>query len=192
MYTIYHIPGIKVGCSIQPDKRVKAQGYDSYEVLEIVSTIEEASEREIHWQVKLGYGRDCNTPYTHFAKTWSGPIREKAIKSYKERGHLEKILAIWRTPEIKKKAKERQKEKCSVEDWNKKLNNPITKAKSRATRNAKRPGILQYDIEGNFIKEWPGCIEVQRELGFKNCQISACCNGRIKSSYGFIWKYKNN
>jgi len=191
MYTIYHIPGIKVGCSIEPDKRVKAQGYDFYEVIEILFTIEEASEREIYWQKKLNYSLDKET-YKGFSKTWSGPIRDKAVKSNKERGTYKKVLAIWQTPEMKKKAKDKQKEKCSVEDWNKRLNNPITKAKSRATQNAKRPGILQYDKQGNFIKEWPGCTEVAKETSYKSCQISACCLGRIKSSYGFIWKYKNS
>lgn len=191
MYTIYHVPGIKVGCSIEPDKRVKAQGYDSYEVIEVLFTIEEASEREIYWQNKLGYPVDKET-YKGFSKTWSGPIREKAIKSFKKNGGLAKVIAIWSTKEVIQKRIRACKEKCSVEEWTRRLNNPITKAKSRATQNAKRPGILQYDKQGSFIREWPGGAEVAKETGYKSCQISRCCLGKIKSSYGFIWKYKKN
>lgn len=49
--------------------------------------------------------------------------------------------------------------------------------------------ILQYDSEGNFIKEWKGVREAQTVLNFHN--ISKCCkeNRPIK---GFIFKYKEN
>jgi hypothetical protein len=34
MYYIYHIKGVKIGCSTQPKIRVKRQGYTEYEILE--------------------------------------------------------------------------------------------------------------------------------------------------------------
>ena len=50
--------------------------------------------------------------------------------------------------------------------------------------------VFQYRLDGTFVKEWPSLKEVQRQLGFNHGNISSCCNGRNKTSYGFRWKYK--
>ena len=50
--------------------------------------------------------------------------------------------------------------------------------------------ILQYNLEGNFIKEWNSMIEASKILNIKSSGISACCKGNIKFSKGFIWRYK--
>ena len=57
--------------------------------------------------------------------------------------------------------------------------------------NTKRSkSILQYDLEGNFINEWPSTMEIERQLGCCNSHISACCKGKRKSAYGYKWRYK--
>lgn len=58
MYYIYHIPGIKIGCSDNPKRRVKAQKYDYYEILETHTDIIIASKREIELQMQYGYTVD--------------------------------------------------------------------------------------------------------------------------------------
>ena len=50
--------------------------------------------------------------------------------------------------------------------------------------------ILQYSKSGEFIREWQGSREVERVLGIDNANIIACCKGKLKSSGGFVWKYK--
>ena len=50
--------------------------------------------------------------------------------------------------------------------------------------------ILQFSLNGEFIKEWPSGKEIQRKLGFAQTNISACCLGKYKQTHGFIWKYK--
>lgn len=50
--------------------------------------------------------------------------------------------------------------------------------------------ILQYDLEMNFIKEWPSLGEIQRTFGFTTSNISKCCRGKSKLAYGYIWKFK--
>ena len=50
--------------------------------------------------------------------------------------------------------------------------------------------ILQYSKSGEFIREWQGAREVERVLGIDNSHINACCRGKQKSSYDFIWRYK--
>lgn len=49
--------------------------------------------------------------------------------------------------------------------------------------------VLQFDLEGNLVKEWPSACEVQRQTGCSQTCISACCRGKIKTSHGFIWKF---
>lgn len=51
--------------------------------------------------------------------------------------------------------------------------------------------VGQYDLNGNLIAIWKSTMEIQRQLGFLNCNISSCCTGRIKTSHGYIWKYIN-
>ena len=51
--------------------------------------------------------------------------------------------------------------------------------------------VLQYEKSGEFVREWKSTRDVQRNLGFANSSISRCCNGKLKTSYGFIWKYKD-
>lgn len=53
-----------------------------------------------------------------------------------------------------------------------------------------RKPILQYSLEGELIKEFPSQTEVQRQLGFKQSHVSSCCIGKLKSAYGYFWKFK--
>ena len=50
--------------------------------------------------------------------------------------------------------------------------------------------VLQYTLEGIFIKEWKSTMDVQRNLGFYHANISVCCRGKQAYAYGFLWKYK--
>jgi len=51
--------------------------------------------------------------------------------------------------------------------------------------------VLQYDLNGNFIREWPSMKNVEEELGIKYQNISSCCSGSRHTAGSFIWKYKN-
>lgn len=51
---------------------------------------------------------------------------------------------------------------------------------------------LQYDLDGNFLKEWPSAAEAARFYNVKRTSIINCCLGKVKTSCGFIWKYKKN
>ena len=53
--------------------------------------------------------------------------------------------------------------------------------------NSKKIPILQYDLDGNLIREWPSATDVGKEV---NGNICNCLKGRYKSAYGYIWKYK--
>lgn len=50
--------------------------------------------------------------------------------------------------------------------------------------------ILQYDKNGNFIREWASTAEMTKELGIK--EIYYVLKGERKTAGGFIWKYKKD
>lgn len=55
-------------------------------------------------------------------------------------------------------------------------------------KNSKK--VAQYTLDGNLIKIWDSITDASNE-GYNLCCISFCCNGRIKTHKGFIWKYYN-
>ena len=50
--------------------------------------------------------------------------------------------------------------------------------------------VLQYAKNGDFIAEWNGTRDAQRNTGVHCCNISLACRGIRKTSGGFVWKYK--
>lgn len=48
--------------------------------------------------------------------------------------------------------------------------------------------VLQFTLDGTFVREWPSAMEVESQLGFARTHICACCNGKLKSAYGFVWR----
>ena len=54
-----------------------------------------------------------------------------------------------------------------------------------------RRRVLQYSIDGEFIKEWKSARECERELGIFHTAISNVCNGNRKTAGGYVWKYKS-
>lgn len=50
--------------------------------------------------------------------------------------------------------------------------------------------VLQYDLNGNFIKEWESATKAQKQLKILQSNISACCRGVTKTAGKYIWKFK--
>ena len=49
--------------------------------------------------------------------------------------------------------------------------------------------VLQFTLDGEFIREWPSTMECGRN-GFSQSHVAECCRGERKSAYGFLWMYK--
>lgn len=60
-------------------------------------------------------------------------------------------------------------------------------------RKGKKPAntkkLLQYDLKGNFIKEWDGSCEAARQLNLSQGNISMVCSGKRNNTLGFIFKW---
>lgn len=53
-----------------------------------------------------------------------------------------------------------------------------------------RKKIYQFEITGEFIKEWDTATQINDELGFDKSAILRCCKGAQKKSYWYVWKFK--
>lgn len=58
MHYIYHIPGVKIGCTRQLEKRMADQGFSEWEILEQHEDGWHAGDREIELQIEMGYPVD--------------------------------------------------------------------------------------------------------------------------------------
>ena len=100
-------------------------------------------------------------------------------------------------PCINHKDENKENNNVSNLEWcNHKYNNVygtrIKRVSEKTTNGKLSKPVLQYDLEGNFIAEYPSSHEVQRQFGYDYSSISKCCRGyRSKTAYGYIWKYKD-
>lgn len=60
----------------------------------------------------------------------------------------------------------------------------------KTTNNSK--SVFQYDLQGNFIKEFDSIASAAKESNISPSGISASCNGVQKSAGGFIFKFEKN
>ena len=70
--------------------------------------------------------------------------------------------------------------------------------KSARGKNANATHILQYDLDGNFLKEWDCIADIVEFYGMSgHSYVSNCCErnvGRTEKfcrAKGYIWKYAN-
>ena len=67
MYYIYHIPGVKVGCTKNYPERPKSQS-NIYELLETHTNINIANKREMELSIEYGYGWNPSHSYIRMTK----------------------------------------------------------------------------------------------------------------------------
>ena len=58
------------------------------------------------------------------------------------------------------------------------------------TKENQYKAVLQYDKSGNFIQRYNSISEAKKALNIKGGHIGDVCNGRMKTAYGFIWKFE--
>lgn len=96
MYYIYHIKGVKIGCSVEPQKRVNKQGYTEYDILEIHTDIDIASTREVELRKQYGYIENTCL-YKDSVKNrrkWTKDDQRKGGLTNVKSGHLKNIASL--------------------------------------------------------------------------------------------------
>jgi hypothetical protein len=60
------------------------------------------------------------------------------------------------------------------------------------TKNPEPESIIQYNDDGQKIKEWISMDEIiKQNPKYKRDTISHCCTESKKTAYGYVWRYKN-
>lgn len=90
-------------------------------------------------------------------------------------------------PQINHKDENKENNCLKNLEWcNSKYNANYGTRNEKISNSLKIP-ILQYTLDGEFVKEWPSATDVGKEV---SGHISSCAKGSRKTAYGFIWKYK--
>jgi group I intron endonuclease len=57
--------------------------------------------------------------------------------------------------------------------------------------NVKRTKVFQYDIEGNFLREFQSISDASKFVGTTPSNIKYTCEGKFKHCKGYKWSYEN-
>jgi group I intron endonuclease len=69
---------------------------------------------------------------------------------------------------------------------------PNWNVNNRVALSIKKGGktVIQYDLNGNFIREWTHLRAIESELKIPHGAVSKVCRGIWNYAGGYIWKYK--
>lgn len=93
-------------------------------------------------------------------------------------------------PMFKKRLSERLKKDLIEGDIRNKHIAALSKAWRKGADNHSSKSVVQFDVNGNIIAEYPSQLEASKKTGISNNRISSCCLGNNKTAGGFIWKFK--
>jgi len=125
----------------------------------------------------------------------SEEVRLKHSKMMTGRKHSEES-------KLKMSLSQKGKSKCYSEVYLKNLSNKMkslklakgvkwTDKQKIARGILKSKPVIQYDLKGIFIKEYPRVKDVELLNNFNQDMVTQCCKNKKTSYKGFIWKYKN-
>ena len=93
-------------------------------------------------------------------------------------------------PQVNHKDENKENNIITNLEWcDNKYNNIYKDKARRASLKCKKP-ILQLNMDGSLYKKHLGLIDAADCVKGKKCVISNCALGRIKSCYGFKWRYE--
>ena len=162
---IYHIFNKKIGVTTDVVRRMKQQNVNEgeYEIIEKHTNAKTASYREIELQKEYNYPVD---------KILYWKTLKNAKKAYNSISQAKRV------------ANTNYKLRILNIDYKKRNIDFIKKAKK-----CEKP-ISQFDLQGNFVKDWNSAKQAEKELNLSQGGISQCCKGKQKMAYGYLWKHK--
>jgi group I intron endonuclease len=192
-----HCSDSNTGSNFPLHNAIRKYGKDNFQI-DIVELIENEDydylkEREIFWirefdsyNREKGYnltlGGDGTFGRFHSTET-KDKIRQKAI------GRHPSVDAKKHMSDSQKKVK-RDYSKLANLSNSKRWSDPDSKIKASKSNINNRP-VLKYSLEEVFIEEYYNVSEAARSLNKTHQNIAACARGKLKTAYGYIWKYKD-
>jgi hypothetical protein len=173
MYKLYHIKGIKWGCSNQLEKRLAAQNFTINDVCEIIEIddIDNASDMERELNIRDGYGWNKSKDYRR-VKTMVDKAKGKGAST-----QIKNKIGIFGYTK-----KERLK-------LNTKAN--IIRAKISAEKRKTPIDVFDYK-SGKFIKSFNSQLEACETFNLNRGLVCAVLNNTRNHTAGYSFKYKLN
>jgi group I intron endonuclease len=158
---------------------------------------EQLHEREYHWKkhyTSVENGLNCDY-FDNSGGPRSEETKQKISEGAKGKKRSEETKQKLRKPKTEQHKQNISKAKQNISEETKRK---ISEGKKGKTPNRdykmwakqQQKPILQYDLEGNFIREWEGTKVAAVYLGCDPTTITANLRGITKKGYGYIWKRK--
>lgn len=153
--------------------------------------IGDLDKREIYWKHYyinlIGWK---NVLFCKLHDNGGGPL-SKEIKEKISRGKINH--KCYKDPKRGKKISDKLKGRKITWEKGGLKNKGKSKPKGFGEKVSKRKSIpiLQFDKQGNFIKEWKSLTEAANYYKIHPNNIGGALQNKAKTSHGYIWKYKN-
>lgn len=164
----------------------KKYGLDAFDVV----ILDDVETREEAWELEQKYIKELGTKYPNGYNITDGGA---GVKGFHRKHTEEENNKVSKTlKEIYKNKKHNMCGKHHSEEQKKKI--------SEGGKGKHTKPIIQYDLNGNFIRKWPSIEEAARTLNISYAMICRCCKGgyfnTIRKKWvnsnkykGCIWKY---
>jgi hypothetical protein len=133
------------------------------------------------WKSKISKSIKGNK--NRLGTTQSQECKNKISKSLKNKKREEWVI---------KKLRTKRKDTSNMGKHRKGIITSLeTLVKQREAAKSRQKPVIQFDKNNNIIHEYSGVREAARCTGCYDSAVTMCCNGKLKSTKGFIFKYKN-
>lgn len=137
---------------------------------------------------KRTYGQQINFSYIDEVESWE-KINWKLLECY----WIEQFRQ-WGFDIINTNKKGGQGPEFRTQEVKNKIGNSNRgkiKPKNQRWKDSFKKPILQYDLDGNFIKEWGSATDASKILKISKTGICSNLKRRLKTCSNYVWKYKN-
>jgi len=200
---IYEIFNKKIGATNDVARRMMQQGVKEgeYRIIEECSNAKVASIREIELQKQHSYPVD-RIPYWKTLKNQKKSTTPQAIAKKvantdyklaraKAAANTDYKAKVLNTDYKAIAAKIDYKARNAKIDWKASRAKAVVNTDYKAIAAKHEKSVLQFDKQGNFIKQWDSVKKAGIKLNITRRNIGECLRGRSKSAGGYVWKYAN-
>jgi group I intron endonuclease len=139
--------------------------------------LEELNGRELYWTKY----HNALHPYGLVLKA-GGELNGTGIMSEITKQKMSKShIGKKDTEETKQKKSQSAKGRTKTAEWRQNI----------STSHPTKKPVEQYSLGGAKINEYISINEAARQTGIRVGDISACCNGKQKTAFGYMFKFKN-
>ena len=192
-------------------RAIEKYGWDNIKHIILYSGLrkEDAEHKEIELIKEYN---TTDSRYGYNIENGGSTIGKHSVETKKKigianKGNISPFKGVPRSEETKKKISEKNKVALKGNipwnkgikggtSWNKGLEltaehkKKLSEAK-KGKASLRKKAILQYDKNNNFIARYESLTLAGAEVNGDIRNISACCLGKKKTAYGYVWRYES-